>query len=472
MIVSLLRRSLLPFTAFLLTAVLLVPDVGAQDRPDVTGTWQDTLSVQGMQLRLVFHIEEKDDSLTATMDSPDQGAQGIPTSRLRVTDDSLTIEVASIAGQFNGKIQTSGTQIEGTWSQGGRSFPLTLERTSATAEVEAPDRPQEPEPPFPYTTTDVSFRNVQDDVTLAGTLTIPEGEGPHPGVVLVSGSGPQNRNAEVMGHKLFLVLADYLTRQGIAVLRFDERGVGASTGSRDSLTTETLARDVEAAADLLASRPEVDRDRVGIYGHSEGGWIAPMVANRFDEVDFLVLVAPAGVSGGDIVVEQTVRMAEVQGAQPSALDSIRSFRSRLMGAVTQEADSATIARRIQRIVKTAGGASSTAQSLVQAYTSPWFRYFATHDPAPMYRKVDEPVLVLFGGKDLQVTPAQNLEPVRSALQASDSPSVTVRELEGLNHLMQPADTGLPGEYRQIETTMDPEALETVASWIRDRGAEK
>jgi len=472
MIASSLRRSLQTSVAALLAAVLLVPAAIAQDRPDVTGTWQDTLSVQGMQLRLVFHIQEKGDSLTATMDSPDQGARGIPTSGLRVTDDSLTIEVASIAGQFDGRIQANGTQIEGAWSQGGRSFPITLEQVSEDAEVESPERPQEPEPPFPYTTTDITFRNVQDDVTLAGTLSIPEGEGPHPGVVLVSGSGPQNRDAEVMGHKLFLVLADYLTRQGIAVLRFDERGVGESTGSRDSLTTETIARDAESAVDLLANRPEVDRDRIGVYGHSEGGWIAPMVGNRYDEVDFLVLVAPAGVPGSEIVVEQTVRMAEAQGADPAALDSIRSFRSRLMEAITPEADSATIARRLQRIVQNAGGSSSTAQSLVQGYTSPWFRYFATYDPAPMYRNVDVPVLALFGSKDLQVPPAQNLEPVRSALQASDSPDVTVKELGGLNHLMQPADTGLPGEYRQIETTMAPEAMEAIAEWVRSREAEK
>ena len=471
MMVARLRHSLRRF-AILLAVALLAPGVLAQDRPGVAGTWQDTLQVQGMQLRLVFHIEQNGDSLTATMDSPDQGATGIPANRVRATRDSLTIAVASIGGRFDGAIRANGTQIEGAWSQGGRSFPLTLEQVSEGTEVEPPERPQEPEPPYPYTSTDVTFRNVQDGVTLAGTLTLPKGEGPHPGVVLVSGSGAQNRNAEVMGHKLLLVLADHLTRQGVAVLRFDERGVGASTGSMEEATTKDLARDVEAGVALLANRPEVDTDRIGVYGHSEGGWIAPMVANRFEEVDFLVLVAPAGVPGSEIVVEQTVRMAEAQGADPAALDSIRSFRSRLMEAITPEADSATIARRLQRIVQNAGGSSSTAQSLVQGYTSPWFRYFATYDPAPMYRSVDVPVLALFGSKDLQVPPAQNLEPVRSALQASDSPDVTVKELEGLNHLMQPADTGLPGEYRQIETTMAPEAMEAIAEWVRSRDAEK
>lgn len=469
MIVSPLRRALHTVAVILISTVLLVPGAGAQDRPDVTGTWQDTLQVQGMQLRLVFHIEQEGDSLTATMDSPDQGATGIPTSRLRVTQDSLTIGVASIGGQFAGAIQADGARIDGAWTQGGRSFPLTLERTSAeAADTAPPARPQEPEPPYPYTTADVTFRNVQDGVTLAGTLSMPEGEGPHPGVVLVSGSGAQNRDSEVLGHKLFLVLADHLTRQGIAVLRFDERGVGESTGSMDGATTKDLARDVEAGVALLANRPEVDTDRIGVYGHSEGGWIAPMVANRFDAVDFLVLVAPPGVSGSEVVVEQTVRMAEAQGANPTALDSIRSFRAQLMDAVTQEADSATIARRIRDVVQRNGASPSTAQSLVQAYTSPWFRYFATYDPAPMYRRVDEPVLVLFGGNDLQVPPAQNRAPVEEALSASESPDVTIRTLDGLNHLMQPADTGLPGEYRSIETTMAPEALETIAEWIQNQ----
>jgi fermentation-respiration switch protein FrsA (DUF1100 family) len=193
-----------------------------------------------------------------------------------------------------------------------------------------------------------------------------------------------------------------------------------------------------------------------------------MVANRFEAVDFLVLVAPPGVSGSEVVVEQTVRMAEAQGANPTALDSIRSFRSRLLGAVTPDADSATIARRIRDVVQRTGGSSSTAQSLVQAYTSPWFRYFATFDPAPLYRRVDEPVLVLFGGNDLQVPPAQNRAPVEEALSASESPDVKIRTLDGLNHLMQPADTGLPGEYRSIETTMAPEALERIAEWIQNQ----
>ena len=437
----------------------------AQSTPAVAGTWQDTLEVGPQRLRLVFHIEQQGDSLTATMDSPDQGATGVPVQRVRVTGDSLHLGLPQIAGRFDGAIGADGETIDGAWTQGGRSFPLTLTRTDAATASAAPPRPQHPQPPYPYDTTTVRVRNEAAGLTLAGTLTLPEGEGPHPAVVLVSGSGPQDRNAEVAGHKLFHVVADALTRRGIATLRYDERGVGASTGSFDGATTADFAQDVEVLVNALAAREDIDATRLGIYGHSEGGLVAPMVATQSDQVDFLVLLAPPGVPGRDLITEQAVRIAEASGAQGARLDSTRAMQSRLLGAVAEAPDSAAAAEAVHRLLEERGASGTQLQAQVEQLTSAWFRSLLTYDPLPALQKVDIPTLVLFGEHDLQVPPKQNRPPIEAALQAGTRSDVSVRTVSGVNHLFQPAETGLPTQYRSIETTMAPDVLTMIGDWI-------
>ena len=265
------------------------------DSAAVTGDWMGTLAVGGTELRVVVHLRDAaDGGLTGTMDSPDQGAEGIPLGTVEATADTLRFAVPSIAGRFAGVIAEDGQSIEGQWAQGGGRLPLTLERTTATPTVR---RPQEPEPPFPYTIDSLTFRNPEADLTLAGTLTRSDTAAAVPGVVLVAGSGPQDRDGTIMGHRPFRVLADALTRRGLAVLRFDERGVGESEGTQAGVTTADFATDVRAALHTLAERPGVDAERVGIIGHSEGGLIAPMVATRTDTASFLVLLAAPGQIG-------------------------------------------------------------------------------------------------------------------------------------------------------------------------------
>jgi hypothetical protein len=456
-------------TRFLLLVSLVAlgfcpPVAHAQDA--FVGSWVGTLDAGGAELRIVFHVERADsDSLTASMDSPDQGATGIPVSRVAVEGDSLTLVVRRINGQFGGVLTPADSTIEGAWTQGGRSFPLTLSPADASASA-PPPRPQHPEPPYPYAAEDVTVRNASDGITLAGTLTRPEGEGPHPAVVLVSGSGPQNRDSEVFGHKLFLVLADHLTRHGIAVLRYDERGVGDSGGSYEGATSEDLARDVAAAVRFVKERPEIEASEVGLLGMSEGGLVAPMVHTQLEEVAFLVLMAGPSVPGHEVLVEQSARIAAAQGAPTSAVDSIRRIQRRALDAIRTAPDSATAASQLQAILNEQGASQEQIQSQIEQSTSPWFWYFIRHDPKPALRQVDVPVLALYGSKDLQVLPDQNAAPMRSALVESPSDAVTVRILDGLNHLFQPADTGLPSEYAQIETTMAPDALDAVTEWIR------
>jgi pimeloyl-ACP methyl ester carboxylesterase len=448
-------------------SLFCVTTATAQEAP--LGTWSGTLDTGAAELRIVFHVEQGDEGLTATMDSPDQGATGIPVSEVRVAGDSVVLSVAQIGGAYEGTLAPDEKKIEGTWTQGGQSLELPL--TPPDEEEAAPlPRTQHPEPPYPYGVEEVTFENEDAGITLAGTLTRPEGEGPHPAVVLISGSGPQDRNSEVFNHKLFHVLADHLTRHGIAVLRSDERGVGDSEGTFDDATSEDFAGDVAAAVRVLKDRSGIDSDAVGLIGMSEGGLVAPMVHTQFEAVDFLVLMAGPGVPGHEILVAQGAKMASAQGASPSAVDSVRSGQRRIMNAIRTASDSAGIAEQVRAVLKEWGLPDAQAQSQIERVTSPWFRFFVQHDPAPTLRRVDVPVLALYGRKDLQVPPEQNVEPMRSALQDSPSDDVTVRVLDGLNHLFQPAETGLPTEYAQIDTTMAPTALEAVSTWIRARTA--
>jgi len=316
----------------------------------------------------------------------------------------------------------------------------------------------------------VTFRNGAAGLTLAGTLTRPQGDGPHPVVVLVSGSGPQDRNSEVFNHKLFHVLADHLTRQGIAVLRYDERGVGASEGTFDGATSEDFVEDAAAAVRFLKTWPTIDTSAVGLLGMSEGALVAPMVHTQFEAVDFLVLMAGPSVPGREILVEQGARIAAAQGASSAAVDSIRTLQRRVMKVVSTAPDSAAVAEQLREILEEEGVGTDRIQSQIAQVTDPWFRFFVRHDPASTLRRVDVPVLALYGSKDLQVPPEQSAGPMRDALRVGPSDDVTVRVLDGLNHLFQLAETGLPREYAQIDTTMAPRVLRTVSSWIRKRTA--
>ncbi len=432
----------------------------------VLGSWAGALDT-GAELRIVVHIEEGDEGLTATMDSPDQGATGIPVSDVTVAGDSVTLEVAQIGGTYEGVLTSDADTIAGTWTQQGQSFPLTL-TPADESDTEPPPRPQHPEPPYPYVEEDVTFQNDAAGLTLAGTLTRPEGEGPHPAVVLLSGSGPQNRNSEVANHKLFHVLADHLTRQGLAVLRYDERGVGESEGVFDGATSEDFADDAAAAVRFLHEHPATDADKVGLLGMSEGGYVAPMVHTERIPVDFLVLMAGPSVPGHEILVKQGATIAAAQGAPPAAVDSVRRQQRRVVEAIRTASDSATIADQLRPVLEERGANDDQIQTQLAQMTAPWFRYFVQHDPGPTLRQIDVPVLALYGSNDLQVPPDQNVEPMRSALAESPSEDVTVRVLDGLNHLFQPAETGLPGRYVQIDTTMAPEAIETVSTWILER----
>lgn len=441
----------------------------------LVGLWQGALHVQAIELRLLFHVEPgADGGLTGTLDSIDQGAKGIPLSRVSLEDGRATLASAAVGGVFEGELAADGGHITGYWRQGGNELPLELERVAAEPVLE---RPQQPTGPLPYAEEEVTLPGGAEDVTLAGTLTLPAGDGPHPAVLLISGSGPQNRDEALMGHQPFRVLADHLTRRGIAVLRLDDRGVGASSGDFTTATTADFADDAEAAFGWLRRRPETDAARVGLLGHSEGGLVAPMVAAREPAVAFLVLLAAPGVPGEEILYRQAELIARAAGATDEAVRENRVLQERVFAAATGSADPEQAAAQVRRVVaealqsmseeerQAAGLGEDAAAAQAKQVVAPWFRFFLSHDPRPVLRRVGCPVLALWGAKDLQVPPQQSRPELEAALAAGGNQRVTAEVLPGLNHLFQTADSGLPAEYGQIEETMAPAALERISGWI-------
>ena len=468
------------FAAPLLAALTISPAV-AQPRPladRVVGNWEGALAVSALSLRLAFTVQKDPaGALAGILTSIDQGGTQFPFTVSLPGDSLVRFEVAAIGGAFAGKPSADGDSLDGAWSQGGGTLPLKLRRV---VQITTPRRPQEPRGPFPYSAQEVTFTSADSGVTLAGTLTLPPGTGPHPAVILVTGSGAQDRDESLLGHKPFAVLADHLTRQGIAVLRFDDRGEGRSTGRFVGATSADFARDVLGGVRYLRSRREVAPGKIGVLGHSEGGMIAPLVAVESADVAFLVLLAGTGVPGDSILVAQGSLIARASGAPDAAVARQRDVQSRMFAAVRAGGDTMAMREKLREITRellasltdeeqrAAGATPQAMEQQVQMVSSPWFRWFLTYDPRPVLRRVRVPVLAINGGLDLQVPPKENLAAIEAALRAGGNRDVRTIEFPGLNHLFQTATTGAPTEYGLIEETMSPAVLNAVAAWILER----
>jgi alpha-beta hydrolase superfamily lysophospholipase len=363
--------------------------------------------------------------------------------------------------------------IEGEWTQRGQSVKLNLKKLRAAFTLK---RPQEPRPPFPYSSEDVTFGNKKFNIFLAGTLTIPNGNGPFPAVILITGSGAQNRDEALQGHKPFLVIADWLTRNGIAVLRYDDRGVGKSQGDYAASTSADLSTDVEAAFLFLKNNPRINPSSIGLVGHSEGGLIAPIVASANPEIGFIVSLAGPGVDGEQIISTQQREISKLSGLSDAEINEAAAVNKKLYSILKKEKDDLKAETKIleeyRKILIDSKlppaeieSKCSQLKATFGAQTYTWFRYFIMTDPAVFWKKVKCPVLALNGEKDLQVSADVNLPAIESALKSGGNKNVRTIELPGLNHLFQHCTTGLPAEYGQIEETFSPEALKIISDWI-------
>ena len=417
-----MKKYLLSLLAF----VALTCQAQVQPTTALLGSWSGKLKVGTISLTVVLHLEQADGYVKASLDSPDQGAKDIPANKEYLSDDSIAVKVEMIGATYRAKLKDG--KLDGTFSQSGMKFPLVM--TKGVPEVK---RPQEPKPPFPYETEEVTFKNEKDSATLAGTLTWPVGYDKNAkkkplAVLFVTGSGQENRDEEVFNHKPFLVIADYLARQGIASLRYDDRATGKSTGGDvQNATSEDFARDAEAGLDLLRSKKAFSK--VGIIGHSEGGLIAFLLGAQ-KKTDFIVSLAGPGVKGDTLSAVQSNRIMELSG-----IDS-----------------TLTVKMTVKKI-----------RQDPQFQKFRWYQWFLDYDPSDNIGKTHCPVFALNGDHDTQVISSQNLTAIKQLLPKSKKN--LFKEYLGLNHLFQHCTTGLPTEYGDIEETISEEVLKDIAQWI-------
>jgi uncharacterized protein len=439
-------------TLLLSSAVLSAPLYAASP----LGDWQGTLEVNATtQFELVVHIQQQSDVITATLDVPAQGQFGLVFDKVRVHEQQ--VELAISAASISIKAELQQDSMSGQYQQGGFSAPLTLHKAQHVTQREA--KLQEPKGELPYSQQQVSFVNTHDGGhALAGTLALPATPAQHT-LILLSGSGPTNRDGDVFGHKIYLVLADLLARQGIAVLRFDDRGVGQSGGEFASATSADFASDAAAAVAFVRQHPLLAQTKVGFAGHSEGGLIAMIAAAEFSKVDQLVLLAAPGTTGEQLLIDQSFYIQQKMGMSSADLAADDKVQRRLMRAIAQDKTSSEI-RSILAENETDG---AKLDAMVAQLSSPWFRYFVKANPAHFLARLQLPVLALNGALDAQVLAEPNISGIA---QAVDKNWLTSKIYPELNHLFQPATTGLPNEYAGIAMTFTPQVATDIATWLQ------
>ncbi|HRH44424.1 MAG TPA: alpha/beta hydrolase [Pyrinomonadaceae bacterium] len=430
---------------------------------DITGRWGGMLDVSGQKIPVIFNIVKEGSSFKSTLFSPSLGKDGIPVDSTTLENNKLSLKITALKAEFSGELNSDGKFV-GTFSQNGMKFPLTINK-GGTVVVDAPKRPQEPKPPFSYYSEDIKFTNPKANIKLAGTLTLPKKEGKYPVIVMITGSGPENRNEEIFGHKPFLVIADHLAKNGIGVLRFDDRGFGESEGTFGTATSEDFASDVESAVTYLKTRNDVNLNKIGLIGHSEGGIIAPMVAANSKDVAFIVLLAGPGISGYELLPLQGELINRASGMSEADALAAKKMSQGAFDIVMKSTDQKTLEPDLIAYFKKIGMPENEAVNAAKQANSPWMQFFLKYDPKTALKKVKVPVLAVNGEKDLQVPADIDLKEIKETLENSGNKNVTIIKFPKLNHLFQECDTGLVSEYGKIEQTFSPIALKEITDWI-------
>jgi pimeloyl-ACP methyl ester carboxylesterase len=463
---------------FIITLLFVSTQLTAQE---ITGDWQGQIPVNGKNLRLIFHIRSSNGQYSSTFDSPDQYALGLRCDKTVMKNDSLLIDIAMLQGGFYGKWDGKDV-IVGNVQQGSTLMHTVLQRTT---EAPPPTKPQTPKPPFNYFSEEVGYENNTQQVHLAGTFTRPNGAGRFPVILMITGSGAQDRDESIGLHKSFWVIADHLAKQGIAVLRVDDRGMGKSSGNFMRSSSADFATDVMAGIDYLKTRMDVDTTRMGLLGHSEGGMIAIYTAARRKDVAFIVSLAGPATSGAAINDFQNVLPLIDAGASQTMIDRFLDLHHAIRSSALSASDDAGYlaavrqdflnwkskqdAATLQTLITGSDEAAIAAEQKAYAgFRSPWWRFFLTYDPVPDITKLTIPVLALNGGKDAQVEPKANLAAWGDALKKSGSPKFKTMEIEGLNHLFQHCiKCGSVEEYMSLQETFDPVTLQLLTEWVQE-----
>ncbi|MDB5202039.1 MAG: Alpha/beta hydrolase family protein [Ferruginibacter sp.] len=451
----------------------------------LNGTWEGNISVKEQLIPIIFHLKTDSKIYKASFDSPSQKAFNIPCSGVETRNDSIIISMASINGSYAGKISADEQSMEGTWKQGNAALPLNIRKTSDQANMLTAKRPQTPKPPFPYTSENIEYSNADHTIRFGATITVPPVNKPgekFPAILLITGSGQQDRDENIMEHKPFAILADEFTKKGMIVLRVDDRGMGKTTGSFNKSTSADFANDVEAGINYLKTRTDVNLQKIGLLGHSEGGMIAPMVAARRNDIDFIILLAGPGIPINNLMTEQYAAVAAGQTSSKLLVKAASDLYHTITTTVINNPDSAEIYQRA--LLATEAWADTTPKtilsalqltdkparakyvaSMLQTFMAPWFRYFLAYDPQANLRKLQSKVLALNGSRDIQVLATSNLAGIKAALEKSKSPAYEVHEMAGMNHLFQTCKKCTVTEYGELEESFSPEALALISTWL-------
>ncbi|HEX2869357.1 MAG TPA: alpha/beta fold hydrolase [Ignavibacteriales bacterium] len=440
----------------------------------IAGHWEGTLQISAMKLNITVNFEDKTDSLKGTIDILQQNAIGLELSNIKFENPKVHFELANAAmpsrlAKFDGQLKDS--LIEGEFQQLTYKGTFSLKKTALVKTKEEP---------VPYKQEDITYKN--GNITFAGTLTIPPSEGKHPAVVLITGSGAQNRDEEIFGFKPFKIIADRLTRKGFAVLRVDDRGVGGSSGGGTNPTTEDFAEDIKAGVDFLKTRHEINPSQIGLCGHSEGGVIAPMLASQYKDIAFIVLISGTGVPGDSVILSQLQAILKASGMGNEEIEKKLTLQRQILSAVKSgQGWDAVKARWRQdfedyfskmsdeqkkQIPDKEAYIKQTIEGQLAQLQSRWYKFFVEYNPAVALEKVKCPVLMFFGGKDLQVIESVNKDAMVKALENGGNKNFTVKEFPDANHLYQKANTGAPSEYFTLKKEFVPGFLDTMTDWLK------
>jgi pimeloyl-ACP methyl ester carboxylesterase len=456
----------------ILTAFLLIFVSISTQAQSVVGVWYGDLNVQGQVIGIILNISDDSGTLSATIDIPMQGAKGLAADHVSFSDSSLAVKLSAFGIEYKGLLATNDL-IKGNFMQAGLVLPLDFGKEIK----EAPSKPQDPKKPYPYIEEHVTFQNSTDATKLAGTLTLPSKEGQYPAVILVSGSGPQNRDSEIMGHKPFLILADYFTKAGYAVLRYDDRGVANSQGVFSLSTMEDFASDAAAAFLFLKTHPNILADKIGIAGHSEGGAIAAIVAAEHKDLAFIISMAGPALPGDSILLLQKRLIESAAGVPEPTIDDGVNINRKMFNIIKKNLEGDALHQALETEYRQYLGQVGSPEGIsvdrekqikefVATLTTPWLMGFVRYNPEYKLNQVRCPILAINGSKDLQVPSKENLAAIKKITHDSGNMRVTIQELAGLNHLFQECNTGAISEYATIQQTFSPTAMQLMVEWLQ------